>query len=82
MGMTERDKKKFESILAQLRHKLSMDKELPLVERVEKLEILMFFSLMNDAGEQGITPELAELARRYGYEQLLKEALKYPTEER
>jgi hypothetical protein len=80
--MTERDKKKFESVLIQLRHKLDMDKELPLVVRVEKLETLMFFSLMNDAGEQGITPELGELARRYGYEQLLKEALKYPTEEK
>ena len=82
MSMTERDHKKFEAIMRQLREKMDKDKELPLVDRIEKLEFLMFFSLLNDAGEQGITPELHELIKRYDYETILKEALKYPYEKK
>ena len=44
-----------------------------LVERMENLEKLMFWSLLCDAGEQGLTIEQREIMKTTGFEELYEE---------
>lgn len=47
-----------------------------ILKRIENLEILMFFSCMCDAGEQGVTPEQREVLKMMEWDKLLAEVLK------
>lgn len=75
MGMTDNDRKLYDVILVELKKKIR-GTNLSLEERIENLEILSFFSLLCDAGEQGVTPEQREVLKMMGWNKLFAEALK------
>lgn len=74
MSMTDKDKAIFNEILARF-EKWQKDSKFSLETRIENLEKLTFFGLLNDCGEQGITNELRELIKRVGLHDLLEYAL-------
>lgn len=74
--MTEKDRERFNKIVANLRKKFDEEKaSLTLEQRIENLEEIVFFSLMCDAGEQGVTPEQREVMKRLGWDRIFYEAL-------
>lgn len=86
MTLTPKEQVKFDVFMAKLRARskkpddkqfgMFMDYIDYLEKRVTNLEILMFWSILNDMGEQGITPELREACRQLGLMDKLNEFLR------
>ena len=89
MSMTPTDKKRYGLMMVELEkwqnkkilkvlevkteQKFTYNSIADLVERVENLEKLMFWSLICDSGEQGITPEQIEIMKQTGFWELYEE---------
>ena len=52
-----------------------------MLKRIEDLEIFMFWSLICDAGEQGVSLEQKEIMRMLGWDKIFAKALGLPWEQ-
>ena len=75
MSMTEKDRKRFDEILQKWHIYQNEHSKMDIRERVENLEKLVFFILLNEMGEIGVSPELRQLVKDCGFDKLLEDAL-------